>query len=224
VPNCKGEHPRRIEEESERPAGCPASRLIAIFVGPPMVPHPTWCAPAWLGCCVAASCASDPRPATRITSYRDAGVRGAVHQGSPFRKRRYSCPPKTLTARDRVAIRKFFETFVGVSLEQEDEAFADAAFKYFPRERDDLREIERRHEQLPGRPALPRTTGQAGQGPWKTAAASGRCRKSRAGTERHLEVLRNGMEQLRIVKSEWFRGCGGCVPGGPHPPTLTGPA
>jgi hypothetical protein len=202
VPDCKGEHPRRIEEEIRKTGGLSGQSLIATFVGPPYGYPPDLVRACVAGLLRGRKLRIRPEAGDEITSYRDAGVRELFTKDRPFRKAEIFLPAEDpITARDRVAIRKFFETFVSVNLEQEDEAFADAAFKYFPRERDDLREIERRHEQLPGRPALPERLAKLGK------ALEDCCRerpvqKIVLELKRHLDVLRNGMEQLRILKSE----------------------
>src|ERR1017187_6219893 len=148
--------------------------------------------------------------ASRTKSERPADCSGSRSSrpswARPTATRPIWCAPAwpAFCARDRVAIRKFFETFVGVSLEQEDEAFADAAFKFFPRERDNLREIERRHEQLPGRPALPDRLSKLGKS-LEDCCRERPVQKIVLELKRHLDALRDGMEQLRIFKSELNR-------------------
>jgi hypothetical protein len=202
VPTCKGEHPRRIEDEIRKTGGLSGQSLIATFVGPPYGYPPDLVRACVAGLLRARKLRIRPEAGDEVTSYRDAGVRELFTKDRPFRKAEIFPPAEDpITARDRVAIRKFFETFVGVSLEQEDEAFADAAFKFFPRERDDLREIERRHEQLPGRPALPERLSKLGKS-LEDCCRERPVQKIVLELKRHLDALRDGMEQLRIFKSE----------------------
>jgi hypothetical protein len=218
VPNCKGEHPRRIEEEIRKTGGLSGQSLIATFVGPPYGYPPDLVRACVAGLLRGRKLRIRPEAGDEITSYRDAGVRELFTKDRPFRKAEIFLPAEDpITARDRVAIRKFFETFVGVSLEQEDEAFADAAFKYFPRERDDLREIERRHEQLPGRPALPERLAKLGKGAGRLLSRTAGA-EDRAGTETAPggSAQRDGAASHSEVRAG-LRGGGGRVPGGPHP-------
>ena len=158
VPTCKGEHPRahRQDEirEDRRPVRAVAHRDLR---GPALrLPARSGArlrAPAF---CARASCASVPRPATRSPRTATPACASCSPRIAPSARPRSSRPPRIPSPRATAwPSASSSKTFVGVSLEQEDEAFADAAFKFFPRERDDLREVERRHEQLPGRPALP---------------------------------------------------------------------
>ena len=202
VPMCKGEHPRRIEDEIRKTGGLSGQSLIATFVGPPYGYPPDLVRACVAGLLRARKLRIRPEAGDEVTSYRDAGVRELFTKDRPFRKAELFPPAEdVMTARDRVAIRKFFETFVGVSLEQEDEAFADAAFKFFPRERDDLREIERRHEQLPGRPALPDRLSKLGKS-LEDCCRERPVQKIVLELHRHLGALRDGIEQLHIHKSE----------------------
>ena len=177
IATCKGEHPKRIATEIQKTGGVSGQSLIAIFVGPP------YGYPADL---VRACCAGLLRgkllrirneAGDEITSYRDPGVKDLFTKDRPFRKAEFFPPPWTPLPRDRVAIAKFFETYLGTKLDREDEAFADAAFQYFPHQRDVLREVERRHDKLPGRPPSP-TTSPSSQRPWKTAVETVRSRRS----------------------------------------------
>ena len=202
VATCKGEHPRRIGEEITKTGGLSGQSLIATFVGPPYGYPPDLVRACVAGLLRAHKLRIRPESGDEITSYRDAGVKELFTKDRPFRKAEVFPPAEDpVSPRDRVAIRKFFESFVGATPDQEDEAFADAAFKYFPREREDLRELERRYDQLPGRPALPDRLAKLGK------ALEDCCRqrpvqKIVLELKRNLEALRDGMEQLKILKSE----------------------
>lgn len=119
-----------------------------------------------------------------------------------FRKAEFFPPAEDpITARDRIAIGKFFETFLDAKLDREDEAFADAAFKFFPHQREVLRELEKRFDDLPGRQALPERLE-------KLAKALEDCCRHRpiqkivVELKRNLDALRDGMEQVQILKGE----------------------
>lgn len=202
VATCKGEYPKRIATEIQKTGGTSGQLLIATFIGPP------YGYPADL---VRACCAGllrgkqlriQPEIGERITSYRDAGVKELFTKDRTFRKAEFFPPEEDpVTPRDRVSIGKFFETFLDTKLDREDEAFADAAFKYFPQQRDVLRQLEKRFDELPGRPTLPPRLN-------KLAKALEDCCRHRPiqsivlALKRNLDSLRDGMEQLQILKVE----------------------
>jgi hypothetical protein len=107
-----------------------------------------------------------------------------------------------VTARDRIAIRKFFQTYLQVAdLEPDDEPIADAAFLFFPPQRERLRDVERRFDDLPGRPQVPPALQKLGR-------ALEECCRSRLGqktvveVKRNLDVLRDGLEQVGAIASD----------------------
>jgi len=100
-----------------------------------------------------------------------------------------------------VAIRTFFQKHLDLELDQDNDAFADAAYQQFPARRERLREVEALYERLPGRPPLPAALQKLGK-------ALEDCRRSRQVEEtviavkKHLAALADGLEQLAIVRTE----------------------
>jgi hypothetical protein len=164
IATCKGEHPKRVATEIQKTGGVSGQTLIATFIGPPYG-YPSDLVRA---CCAGLLRAKQLRirneAGDEINSYRDPGVKELFTKDRTFRKAEFF-PPATdpVTARDRIAIGKFFETSLDANLDREDEAFADAAFKYFPHQRDVLREVEKRFNELPGRPLLPEGLSKLGK-------------------------------------------------------------
>jgi hypothetical protein len=202
VPTCQGEHPRRIAQEIQKTGGLSGQTLIATFVGPPYGYPPDMVRACVAGLLRAHKLRIRTENGDKITSIRDAGVRDLFAKDRPFRKADLLPPAEDpITPRDRIAIRKFFETYLGAHVEQDDEAFADAAFKYFPQQRETLRDLERRYDQLPGRPSLPPRLA-------KLSKALEDCCRHRPiqdiviEVKRHLDALQDGMEQLRILQTE----------------------
>jgi hypothetical protein len=199
---CKGEHPRRILDEIKKTGGLSGQSLIAAFVGPPYGYPPDMVRACVAGLLRGKQVRARLENGSDITSYRDAGVRDLFDKDRPFRKAEFfESVEKTLSGRDRIAIRRFFESYFTRSQDQEDEALADAAFKYFPPARNDLRNLERCFEQLPGRPALPDKLGKLGK------ALEDCCRErpmAKIVQELHrcLLVLGDGMRELGVLKSE----------------------
>jgi hypothetical protein len=202
IATCKGEHPKRIATEIHKLGGISGQTLIATFVGPPY----GYPADLLRACCAGLLRGKAIRIRNEngddITSYRDAGVKELFTKDRAFRKAEFFPPEEDpVSPRDRIAIGKFFESFFDIRLDREDEAFADAAFKFFPHQRDVLRELEKRFNDLPGRPDLPVRISRLAK------ALEDSCRqrpmqKIVLELKRNLDALRDGMEQLQILKSE----------------------
>lgn len=202
IATCKGEHPKRVATEIQKTGGVSGQTLIATFIGPPYG-YPSDLVRA---CCAGLLRAKQVRirneAGDEITSYRDAGVRDLFTKDRMFRKAEFFPPAEDpVSARDRIAIGKFFENSLGADLDREDEPFADAAFKYFPRQRDVLREIERRFDELPGRPPLPERLAKLGKA-LEDCCRNRPIQKIVLELKRNLDALRDGMEQLQILKAE----------------------
>ena len=202
IATCKGEHPKRVATEIQKTGGVSGQTLIATFIGPPYG-YPSDLVRA---CCAGLLRGKQLRirneAGDEITSYRDAGVKELFTKDWTFRKAEFFPPAEDpVTARDRIAIGKFFETSLDAKLDREDEAFADAAFKYFPHQRDVLREVEKRFDDLPGRPALPERLAKLGKA-LEDCCRNRPIQKIVLELKRNLDSLRDGMEQLQILKVE----------------------
>ncbi len=202
IATCKGEHPQRIANEIQKTGGVSGQTLIATFIGPPYGYPADLVRACSAGLLRAKQLRIRNEAGDSITSYRDAGVKDLFTKDRAFRKAEFFPPEEDpVTPRDRIGIAKFFETFLESKLDREDEAFADAAFKYFPHQRQVLRELEKRFDELPGRPALPDRLAKLGK------ALEDCCRNRPiqdivVELKRHLDALRDGMEQLQILKVE----------------------
>jgi hypothetical protein len=202
VATCKGEHPKRVATEIQKTGGVSGQTLIATFIGPPYG-YPSDLVRA---CCAGLLRAKLVRirneAGDEITSYRDAGVRELFTKDRAFRKAEFFPPAEDpVTPRDRIAIGKFFDAAFDAQLDREDEAFADAAFRYFPHQREVLRDIEKQFYELPGRPALPERLAKLG-GALVDCCRNRPIQKIVLELKRHLDALRDGMEQLQVLKTE----------------------
>ncbi len=106
-----------------------------------------------------------------------------------------------VSARDRVAICRFFSDHLGVELDRENDAIADAVFQHFPRQEQLLRELDALYRRLPDREALPGALARL-----STALAA--CKRSRhveatvVAVKEKLDDLRDGIQQLGMLRSE----------------------
>lgn len=202
VATCRGEHPKRLAQEIQKTGGLSGQSLVATFMAPPYG-YPVDLVQV---CCAGLLRGKHLRVRTEageeITSYKDAGVKDLFTKDQAFRKADFFPPAEDpVGPRDRVAIAKFFESALDVRLERDDEAFADATFLHFPHLRTRLCEVEKRYEDLPGRPPVSQRLA-------RLAKALEDCRRHRPiqkivlELKRNLEALRDGMTELRLLESE----------------------
>jgi hypothetical protein len=202
VATCSGPLPQRILAEIERNGGLSGQTLLTTFVAPPY----GYAADLTRACCAGLLRGRKIRIQTEkgddVGSYKDPGARDLFTRDKDFRKATFLLAATgAITVRDRIAIRKLFETYLQVNLETEDEAIADAVISSFPTQRERLRTLERRFDALPGRPPLPGALD-------KLAKALDDCTRSRlvdktvSEVKRHLDLLRDGFEQLGALSTD----------------------
>jgi hypothetical protein len=201
VPTCAGAEPSRILQFIEQ-SGASGATLMQHFRGPPYG-YPQDVVRACLaGLLRAGKIRIRPEEGPEITSIRDPGTRDLFRKALDLRRADvFPAKEGAITPRDKVQIRKFFENHLGLSLDQENDAFADAVYQQFPGRRERLREVEARFDRLPGRPPLPPALVKLGK-------ALEECRRSRQVEEtvialkKNLGALADGLEQLGILQSE----------------------
>lgn len=202
VATCHGLLPRRILEEIQQSGGISGQQLISLFVNPPYGHAPDVVKACTAGLLRAKKIRIRPEQAHDMTSYQDPGVRDLFTKERDFRRADFF-PAKEgeVSQRDRIAMRKFFENYLRVDLEPEDEPLADAAFLHFPGQRERLRDIEQRFNELPGRPALPPALQKLGRA-LEDCCRSRLVQKTVLEVKRNLDALRDGLEQLGVIATE----------------------
>lgn len=201
VASCTGLYPTRIAQDIEQNGGLSGQTLVATFVSPPYGYAPDLVK----ACCAGLLRGKRIRIRTEhddISSYQDPGVRDLFTRDRDFRRAEFF--PATegeVTARDRIAIRKVFKTYLKAEVESEDEAIADATFLHFPPYRERVRDVERRFDTLPGRPALPPGLQKLGRA-LEDCCRSRLVQKTVVEVKRNLDVLRDGLEQLGLLSAE----------------------
>ncbi len=202
IPTCEGEVPHRIWQHIQDEAGLPGNMLLTHFGGPPFG-YPADVVRACLaGLLRANKIRIRPESGPEITSVRDPGARDMFTKDRDL-KRADVLPPSDaeISARDRISICKFFTESLGVSLDRENDAIADAVFQQFPGQMQQLREIEQRYNQLPDRPALPEKLVKL-QKALETCMRSRQIQDTVVAVKNRLDVLRDGIEQLNVSKSD----------------------
>ncbi len=202
VASCTGLYPTRIAQEIEQNGGLSGQALVAMFVSPPYGYAPDLVKACCAGLLRGKKVRIRPEQGDDITSYQDPGVRDLFTRDRDFRRAEFF--PATegeVTGRDRIAIRKLFKTYLQVDIEPDEEPIADTTFLHFPPYRERLREMERRFDALPGRPALPQALQKLGRA-LEDCCRSRLVQKTVVEVKRNLDVLRDGLEQLGVCNAE----------------------
>lgn len=202
VAACTGACPTRIIQEIEHNGGLSGQALVATFVSPPYGYAPDVVKACCAGLLRGKKIRIRPEQGDDISSYLDPGVRDLFARDRDFRRAEFfPASEGEITGRDRIAIRKLFATYLGLDLEPEDEPIADAAFIHFQSHRERLRDVERRFDALPGRPALPPALQKLGRA-LEDCCRSRLVQKTVIEVKRNLDALRDGFEQLGVCQAE----------------------
>jgi len=199
---CRGEVPSRIIQYIEENDGVAGNLLLTEFGGPP------WGYPAdvikacLVGLLRAVKIRIRPDAGPEITSVRDPGAKDMFQKDRDL-KRADILPPsgQGIGPRDRIAICRFFKSYLDIDLDRENDAIADAVFQQFPNQVSRLQELEKKYNRLPGRPELPEPLSKLRQ-------ALEDCKRSRhveptvLAVKKNLDILMDGMQQLGILLSE----------------------
>lgn len=202
VASCGGVYPTRILEEIEKAGGLTGQTLIGTFVSPPYGYAPDLVKACCAGLLRGRRIRIRPEAGAEVTSYQDPGVRDLFGRDRDFRRAEFfPAGDGPISARDRVAIRKLFETYLQLDLDSDDEAIADATFLKFPAQRERLRAVERRFDSLPGRPELPPVLVKLGRA-LEDSCRSRQIQETVVQVKRNLDALRDGLEQLGLCQTE----------------------
>ena len=199
---CQGREPKRILQHIDEQKGLSGSVLLSNFGKPPFGYPADMVRACVVGLLRAGKIRIRPDQAPVITSVKDPGARDlfmkerSLRRADIFPARDEGVPP-----RGRVAICVFFQEMLDLNLDRENDAIAEAVFQTFPAQRESLREVEVRLNRLPGSPAAPQALQRLGR-------AMEECVRSRQvedivkATWKNLDLLRDGMQQLHLCRSE----------------------
>ncbi|MGI5845444.1 MAG: BREX system P-loop protein BrxC [Candidatus Xenobium sp.] len=196
---CSGEVPSRIANFLEQERGATGTVLIQHFGGPPCGYPPDVVRACVLGLLRSGKIRIQPETGKEITSVQDPGVQDLFLKDRDFKRAeiRYG-GGEAIRPQDRVAICHFFEDSLGVEVERENEAIADAVAENFQALAERLRELEGRLNRLPRRPALPVSLEKL----HKSLEACLRPHHVQArvlAVKNNLDPLRDGIQQLGIL-------------------------
>lgn len=202
VASCAGLFPSRIAQEITQHGGLSGQALVATFVSPPYGYAPDLVKACCAGLLRGKKIRIRTEQGAEIKSHQDPGVRDLFSRDRDFRRAEFF--PATegeVTQKDRIAIRKLFEKFLHVDQDPEDEPIADTVFLHFPVYRERLRELERRFDALPGRPALPQVLQRFGRA-LEDCCRSRFVQQTVVEVKRNLDVLRDGLDQLAVCSAD----------------------
>lgn len=195
-PTCSGQVPSRIEQYISDQNGIVGNVLLNYFGGPPFGYSADMVRACLAGLLRGKKIRIRPESGKEITSIQDPDVENLFTRDRDIR--RAEILPKGeggLSARDKVAICQFFRDALGVDLDREEEAIADAAFNHLPLQVRRIQELEQRYSRLPNRPDFPEKLD-------KLRTAIGNCLRSRQiedtvlAVKKYLDTLRDGVQEL----------------------------
>jgi len=139
-----------------------------------------------------------PESGPEITSVRDPGAKDMFTKDRDIKRADLLPPNQTeITPRDRIAICKFFKDSLGIDLDRENDAIADAVFQQFPNQVKRLQELERRYNRLPNRPELPTALLKLREALEKSMR-SRQVEETVISVKKNLDALRDGIQELGI--------------------------
>jgi hypothetical protein len=198
IPTCSGEVPSRLAQYIQDQNGIPGNALLAHFGGPPYG-YPADVVKACLaGLLRANKVRIRPESGPEITSVRDPGAKDMFTKDRDIKRADLLPPNQTeISARDRIAICKFFKDSLGTDLDRENDAIADAVFQQFPNQVKRLQELEKRYNRLPNRPDLPPALVKLREALEKSMR-SRQVEDTVITVKKNLDALRDGIQELGI--------------------------
>lgn len=201
-PTCDGPVPRRILEIIKKAGGIQGGSLLAQLGRPPFG-YPMEVVQA----CIAGLLRSgkiriELETGAMVTSVRDPGVQGLFEKDRDFRKATFfPLLDQDITQKDRNRICAVLETYLGVTLDRENDAIADQIFSRFGEQRERLRRLEGRFVQVPGQRPFPEALERFGRA-LEACRASRQVQPTVAAARQHVDALRDGFETLGRMEAE----------------------
>ncbi len=203
VAKCDGVAPRRILEHLVAEGGASGGALLSHFGSPPYGYTANVVKACVLGQLRALKLKIVPDGGKEITATRDEGTRELFEKERAFRRATlFPAGEDDIGVTARAKIAQFFEERLGLIMDRDDHAIADAVAEHFPRLAQELREVQERLGQLPGSPEGPAEL-------TKLAGALERCVRGCRQTQptvrevkRSLDALRDGLVLLQLYRAE----------------------
>ncbi len=203
VPSCHGVVPRGIEEYIKAENGVGGARLLEHFGSPPY-----GYAPEVVRACVAGLLRDhrvriQPEGGQDLSSVRDAGVRDVFDKDRGFKRANiFPAGAEAIGPKDRARVCKCFELRLGISLDRESDAIAEAVAKHFPQRAEQLREVYRRFDRLPGTTPIPYALAQLDGALTRCVGLSRYTEPTVRECLKQLDTLNDGLLELGVIHSE----------------------
>ena len=203
VPACSGAVPVRVFDKIRSEDGLSGTLLLTHFGGPPYGYTDNVVKACVAGLLRAGRIRVQPEGMAEITAIRDAGVREVFDKDRSF-KRATIVPAGDddigVTARNRIC--RFFDDRLGVKLDREDHAIADAVATHFPPQAARLRDVLARHANLPDHPDPPEELTKLQDALDKCVAICRQTKPCVARVKKYLNALNDGFKKLNLFDAE----------------------
>ena len=124
TPACEGEVPQRVLAMVQKENGISGERLLKQFLSPPFGYSPDVVRACVAGLLRAGKVRIIPEGLREVTAVADPGVEEVVRRDRDLRRAEFFPHAEQVSARDRAAICKLFETHLGMSLERDNDHVA----------------------------------------------------------------------------------------------------
>lgn len=203
VPTCAGLIPTRIRELIESEEGATGAHLLSKFAGPPYAYQTEVIKACVLGLLRGSKIKIEDGDGNQITAVRDAGVRDVFEKPAAFRKAQLiPVGDDDIGMRSRARICKFFEEQLGISLDREDNAIADAVEKQFHPLAKELREVLQRFDRVPGHRDTPSELGKLNNALEHCLAKVRQTKPTVQRVKKKLDDLIDGVKLLKRFRAE----------------------
>jgi hypothetical protein len=206
-PACGGIVPRRVQEYIEAEGGLGGTTLLAHFGGPPYGYTANVVKACVAGLLRASKVRLQPDGGNEITAIRDAGVRDLFEKDREFRRATiFPAGEDDIGFQARARICGFFEESLGLRMEREDNAIADAVANHFPALAQTLRVLEGKLNRLPGSPPGPAVLRKLGDALEQCVRTCRQTKPTVKLVKKNLDVLRDGVQRLQMYDAELTAG------------------
>jgi hypothetical protein len=203
VPTCSGLIPTRIRELIESEDGVTGAHLLNRFAGPPYAYQPEVIRACVLGLLRGSKLKIEDGEGNEITAVRDAGVREVFEKPAAFRRAQFiPVGEDDIGVRARARICKFFEEHLGIALDREDNAIADAVERRFNPMAAELREVLTRFDRVPGARETPTELTRLNAALERCLLRIRNTRETLKSVKKHLDDLIDGVKLMRRFGAE----------------------
>lgn len=203
APVCTGLVPSRVHEYIVAEGGLGGAALLQHFAGPPFGYTGGVVRACVAGLLRAGKLRIQPDTGPEITATRDPGVQDVFTKDRAFKTANIFPRDDDATSPSvRAKICKFFEDELGLAIDRENHAIADAVAQLFPGEAKRLHGVQRRLDLLPGAREIPIELQRLERALEDCSRSCRQTEPTVLAVKKHLDVLRDGVRKLRLLDIE----------------------